>query len=529
MSTTVAISPQDVNDAANFLEGYLSDAVPDGDFSQGTSLRDLTIGALAATFAFLRAQNTITQQMQSLVTVQAALAGGETESLTDAVTGILSNFFLQLRQGSYARGNALGHASQAVDIFIAPSIRFTRTTGILFRVDSTDTYFISKDQLVAIIDSNGAVLEYQFQIPVVAVQTGEAGNIAPGLFASYDPFSPYVTRIENIDQFGGGKGIETVDEILARAPTAISVRNLINERSITVVLEENFPDIRGMFVAGYGAVEMQRDRLEGIASHLSIHLGGKVDIYVLLDLVDTIFEGTVGGTFSRPDGIISVFQDLSVDFTNIGGVSVSPGDILRILTGFPSVPAEYRVVDVQANQLLIDEGVAFQLATDEQTPPTNVTYTIGNIGPAFSNVYNGGSTVGSTSRSIARSGRITLPGGPVMEFIDVAVTDPADSDATLASPSDGLVHFPIHTNDTPPSSDPALSFQTIVNNPLEAQSAQQWMEIVVGPADNVSRWDGHNLRVRYRTLADYASINSFVTSPSSARLPPTSLCEATTR
>jgi hypothetical protein len=163
--------------------------------------------------------------------------------------------------------------------------------------------------------------------------------------------------------------------------------------------------------------------------------------------------------------------------------------------------------------LLIDDGVAFQLATDEQSPVTNVTYAIGNIGPAFSNVYNGGSTTGVTSRSVAHSGRITLPGGPVMEFVDVAVTDPADSDATLESPADSLVHFPIQSNNTPQSNVPALSFQTIVNNPLKAQSAQQWMEIVVGPAGNTARWDGHNLRVRYRTLAGYAAINSFVTSP----------------
>jgi hypothetical protein len=509
MSTTVAISPQDVNDAANFLEQFLTDSIPDGDFSRGTSLRDLTIGALAAIYAFLRGENTTTRQMQSLVTVQDALATQDSETLTDAVTGILSNFFLRLRQGSFARGNALGHASQAVDIFIAPSVRFTRTAGVLFRVDSDTTYFIPRDQLVPIIDATGAVLEYQFQIPLVAVKTGETGNITPGLFASYDAFSPYVTRIENIDQFGGGKGVETVDEILARAPTAISVRNLINSRSISAVLTETFDEIRGLFVAGYGAIEMQRDRLAGIASHLAIHVGGKTDIYVLLDLVETIFEGTVGGSYARPDGVINVFSDSSVDFVDAG---VQPGDIIRVLSGFPSTPAEYRVIEVSDNQLLVSEGVPFQLATDEQTPATPVQYTIGNIGPAFENVYVSPAATGVTSRHVSRSGRITLPGLPVMSIVDVAVTDPGTLDAALVDPADGLVHFSTQVNDTPTDVND-LAFETIVHNPLEAQSARQWMELVVGTTGLPARWDGHTLRVRYRTLAGFSAISDFVSSP----------------
>jgi len=44
----INISARDVTTAANFLEQFLSDAVPEGDFSRGTALRDLTVGALAS-------------------------------------------------------------------------------------------------------------------------------------------------------------------------------------------------------------------------------------------------------------------------------------------------------------------------------------------------------------------------------------------------------------------------------------------------------------------------------------------------
>jgi hypothetical protein len=49
-----------------------------------------------------------------------------------------------------------------------------------------------------------------------------------------------------------------------------------------------------------------------------------------------------------------------------------------------------------------------------------------------------------------------------------------------------------------------------VHNPLEAQSARQWMEIQVGTDSNPTRFDGYQLRVRYRTLATFSTIDSFV-------------------
>src|SRR6266536_2147991 len=179
MATTVNISPQDVASAANFLEAFLSDSNPAGDFSSGTALRDLTIGALAAVFAFVRADATQIRQMQSLKTVQEA-TGGDPEALRDAVVAILSNFFITPKAGAKSRGTALGHASQLTDIFIQPTHQFTRSPGLVFVVDSSQTYFIPQNDLIPIVDSTGAVLEYQFRIPLVAVATGAAHDIDPG-------------------------------------------------------------------------------------------------------------------------------------------------------------------------------------------------------------------------------------------------------------------------------------------------------------------------------------------------------------
>jgi hypothetical protein len=511
MSVAVTITASDVTTAANFLEQFLTDQVPEGDFTEGTALRDLAVNAIAAVVAFLRADAAQIRQMQSLLSVQEATSGDE-EALSDAVTAILSNFFITPKGGTKSRGFAIGHATQQVDIFIPTSIQFTYSPGLVFVVDNTDTLFISSAELVPIVEADGSILDYEFKIPLIAVATGEAYNVDPGLFSAFDRFSPYVTHVEGTAKFSGGKGPETVDEVLERAPTAVSVRNLINDRSIDATLNENFDGIESILVVGMGDLEMQRDIVPTIAPNLKFHVGGAVDIYLRTALVETSFTGAVGALFARPDGVVTVFRDGSVSFA-----AVQVGDIIRVTAGLPSVPAEFLIVEVDGADLIVSSSSPFPIATDEGLPPTTVNYTIGRIGPAYSDVVADiGSqpyTTGTTSRSQSTSGRITLPGGPVMDILDVAILNPPPVESAFRSTLDGFVHFPNHVNTTPSEAATPLTglqFQTIVHDPLYAQSAAQWMEVVVGTDTNQARFDGLQLRVRYRTIASFDVIDSFV-------------------
>lgn len=508
--TQIAINAQDVANAANFLEQFLSDAVSDGDFSKGTALRDLAVGAIAAIYAFLQRENTNVRQLQSLTSVETAV-GADPVALQDAVAAILSNFFITAKDGSKSRGFAIGHATTLTDIFIPTTIKFTRAPGLVFVVDSTETLFVPQNELVPIVDASNVVLDYEFRIPLVAVSTGDAYDIDPGFFSAFDRFNPYVTRIENPEQFAGGKGPETVTEVLARAPTAISVRNLINERSIDAVLHDTFAEIRQLFVAGMGTPEMQRDRIQGVAPHLALHVGGMVDIYLLLDLVEASFTGTVGDLFARPDGVASVLRDGSNSFA-----AVVPGDVIRITAGLPVVPAEFLVIENGGDTLVVSERAPFAIPTDEAVPAQTVSYTVGRIGPNYNDVLAalGGVplTTGLTSRRVGRSGRITMPGGPVMDILDVAIVNPPNTEAAFKSNLDGFVHFPSHINSTPQdgASTVALQFKTVMHNPLYAQSMLQWLELQVGTEQTVNRFDGYLLRVRYRTLSAFTVIDSFV-------------------
>lgn len=506
----ITISPADVTAAANFLQQFLTDEIPQGDFTAGTALRDLTIGALAAVVAFLRNDATQIRQLQSLLSIQSA-TGGDPQATLDAATGILSNFFVTPKSGAKARGFAMGHASRQADVFVPTTARFTYTTGLVFVVDSVDTLFVPAAELVPIVDANNTVLEYEFRIPLVAAQVGADSNVAPGLFASFDPFSPYVTRVEVTDAFSGGQGPETTAEVLARAPTAVSVRNLINSRSIVATLDDNFDGIQSILVVGYGDPEMQRDLVPGVAPNLKFHVGGMTDIYLRTGLIETTFTGAVGGTFARPDGVAAIFRDGSNSFA-----AVEPGDVIQVSSGFLST-GQFMVVENGGNYLVVSERSPFPSPTDEAVPPTTVSYTIGRIGPNYNDVLAGVGgvplTTGVTSRTLATSGRITLPGGPVMDILDVAIINPQASEAAFRSTLDGFVHFPNQVNTTPSQAatpSQGLQFRTLVHSPGYAQSALQWMDVIVGTDGLPARFDGFNLRVRYRTLASFAAIDSFV-------------------
>ena len=517
MSTTVEINPAAVATAADFLEQYLTDQIPDGDFSRGTALRDIAVQAIATVVTFLRADAAQIRKMQSLLTVQAAVnsVGGDAQALTDGVTAILSNFFVAPKGGTFARGFAVGHATQPVDIFIAPTIRFTYSRGLVFAVDTSDTLFVPRDALIPIVDATGNVTDYEFRIPLVAVAPGEAYNVTAGMFAAFDRFNPYVTRIEATTDFSGGRGAETVTEVLARAPTVVAVRNLINSRSITATLNDTFDNVEQVLVVGMGEREMQRDLVPTVAPHLKFHIGGAVDIYLRMALVETVFTGAVGASYARPDGVTTIFRD---DFVSFAGVL--PGDIIRVTAGLPVVPAEFLVIENAGLYLSVNERAPFPVATDEGAPPTTVAYTIGRIGPAYRDVIADlGSQpylTGTTSRRVGAPGRITLPGGPVMDLLEVALLNPAPAEAVFKSTADGLVHFPNHVNQTPQDAATpvqGLQFQTINHTPNYAQSALQWLEVVVGTDANPTRFDGYQLRVRYRTLQAFTGVDAFIRGP----------------
>jgi hypothetical protein len=525
MSTVV--NAQDVQDAEAFITEYLKDAVSDGDYSDGAALRDLAVKAVAGVVALQRqTANQITVR-QSLKTILEVDTSDDPTAADDAVDAWTSNWFLSRKAGGYARVVAYGLTTQRADLTVPRTARFYKTTDLVFLLDNQNQDLpIAAEQLAAIFDSSGIVVGYQFKIPLVSRDTGTTFNIEPGRFASFDRFSPYVTQIETQTKAVGGKDIESTTDLVTRSQNAVSTRNLINARSCDAVLRDEFPSLSTVSLIGMGDREMIRDRETEATNGIEVHTGGCQDVFMMTDVVETSFTGTVGGMFTRPDGVISILRDPTYapydvvnnptghKFTDPDPVTLktpTAGMVLRVWNGLPIGARDFLIREVQAAQLLVSERTPFPAATDELSGGTGtVRWSIGQTMPDYQDVV-AQQTTGQTSRRWQASGRITLPAGPVYRITDVAILDATDPDA---DPTDGAVHLNVRVNTTPTEQvAPDNQYQLLVHNPGWHQSMQSFAEVVVGVDTDVSRYDGKSVKVTYETLASFDTYDYRISNP----------------
>lgn len=396
----ISVSEQDVTNAEAYLVAYLKEKVPEADFSPGSVVRDFVVKAIAYIFAFFRAEIQKTRDYQSLAALQQLPASAEVD---EAVTALLSNLFITRRPGTVSRVVATLHFSNSVDVVIAPTIRFFRN-GLAYTIDSAESLFIPRTSLSQVLTASAASAEYTTNVTLVCSTAGSAGDAAPGRFTSADRFNAYFTYAENTDYGSGGLDVETSAELLKRAPTALSVRNLANVRSVQSVLLELFPSLSSILTVGFGDAEMTRDRATEGVTQIAMHTGGYMDVYVKLPIVNVTELLTVGAPGSRADGIINVFYDAAADFT--AGAAVVPGDVLKIHNGIPGAPREFMVREVFSGQrLFVSSRSPFPAAV------SGLTYSIGAQAPFFSEKRNG-STTGETTNFIQATDAVFPAGAP---------------------------------------------------------------------------------------------------------------------
>jgi hypothetical protein len=515
----VEITVQDVTDAEDLLEEYLADKIEDGDYSTGSALRDLTIKAIAYNFAFLRATADQVRVRQSLKTISEVDTTDDEEAADDAVDEILSNWFASRNQGDYVRVTAYGHASRATDITIAADTAFYKTDALLFVLNNDNQdLFIPAEDLVPVFDSSGEITDYTFPIPLIADLPGTDYEVEAGVFASFDSFNAYVTRIETLEKASGGQDIETSDEYIERAQNLITVRNLINARSVDAVLRDEFEGIKGITTVGMGDPEMVRDVVKEDATGLELHVGAHMDMFLFSNTVETYFTGVVGDPYERPDGLIVVFKDPYYT-TNVAlfTAAVEPGMVLRITSGLPIAAHDYIIREVRDTELVVSERVPFPTATEDTGE--YVTWSIGHNMPDYNDVIATqvsasedppGTGEGTTSTRTQTEGRVTLPGGPIYLVKDVTIEDAGDPDADA---DDGLVHFNVRTNTTPTEQvAPDNEYQVLVNTPLQHQSAVSFTELIVGTDTDPDKYDGKMIKVTYDTLSGFNDVHSYVSS-----------------
>lgn len=484
----ITVNETDIQLADTFLTAYLKDKIVDADFSEGSVIRDFVVKAIAYIFAYLEKERKITRDRQSLLSV-AALPPGE--SIDAAVDALLSNWFLTRKTGAAATLTVTLHFSQAVDVQLTPTVRFFRSPGVSYVPAITSALVIPASELRPNANVNGVITDYSTIVTLVATRAGANGNAEPGRFVGADPFNGFFLYAENLTKGAGGKDIESTDELLERAPMAISVRNLINPRSIETVLRETF-SLDTVRVIGMEDPEMLRDYSAESVSGLNMHIGGYTDIYMRTHRLEVLETLTAGAAYPRPDGLINMLTDtvLPGGFVAAG---VLRGHVVRIYTGIPNAPREYLITSVTPTAIEIQPRAAFPVATDETDPVTFVTYTIGSLGPSYDNIVPLGTPAtrgGQTSRRLSNPGHVVLQGRPQYKITSVDVVTGATA-----------VILNERVNGTPDVG----QYQVITRVPANAQSAFAVTDVVVPIAYNENI-----VRVRYETLSGYADVHNYV-------------------
>lgn len=406
----IEVSQADVKSAEGFLVAYLSEKIPDADFSPGSSVRDLCVTSIAYAFAFLRKELQNVRARQSLANLKLLPADQDRDS---AVDEILSNFLLQRKSGRASTVTATLTFNSPEYRLLAAGTQFIRG-DLVFTLESQAAVVLDTEDYTPV--TQNAVTVYTVDLNLRCTTPGAEGNLAAGLFSKVTPALSGLISARNDNPALGGKDLESTEELLARAPLAISTRNLVNSKGISAALSERYPFVGGVTVIGAGDPEMSRDELILQNGATSLRTGGMVDVYVKLPRVMRSETHVPGALYPRPDNSVLVLRDEDTNFTDL---DVEPGDVVAIISGFTEPgPSKFIVDEVYPHQLVVQHRSPFPQATDE-TGET-LTYSVGRLGPDFGDLVTPRAS-GNTSRKTQVPGRIVLNPGAAYRIVSVRV------------------------------------------------------------------------------------------------------------
>jgi hypothetical protein len=279
MSTLNDVTQATFDQAEATVISLLRSAYPALDLRRGTVLREILVRPASAFYALEDDRYNQLRLTRSLTSI----AQNPDAATADDVNHILANFNITTRVGSTAHGTALIKVRYDRSYYIPSTFVLEASGGIQYRVEQA--YTVSSDSNASIdslpLYGPGADQAYYFMLPVVALVAGEDSDITAGTALDATvAFDGFITA-EAYTDFLGGTDAETVDELIARLPAAISNRSLDSRRAIEAILRSpdggNFDGVlQALSVQGYGDAGQLRDKhnASGVAT------GGKVDIYV---------------------------------------------------------------------------------------------------------------------------------------------------------------------------------------------------------------------------------------------------------
>ena len=245
---------------------------------------------------------------------------------TDLVNDVLSNFKLDRKLGSLARGT--------ITVILSDNVTVTFGSGSVFQAKGlqyiTTEVYTAKSESAQINTTTDRLItptadgRYSFTMEVQAAAEGDQYNLDKGtLVVPVSPPPTYVTSYA-ITDFTLGSAAETNSQLLTRLQEGISAKTLSNRVNMAAFLRsiDTYSRIVGMSVVGYGDAEMLRDK----HSIFPVAYGGRVDWYVRSENLPTTKQMTLTATRlaensnSYPVWQISITRDVAPGFYEIKAI-----------------------------------------------------------------------------------------------------------------------------------------------------------------------------------------------------------------
>lgn len=293
MSDSYTIDQESLASAVTFLEQFLVSKLPNYDFSAGTANRDIAINSIALVFAVIR--NDI-EAIKSRLTLND-LKDKTDDTSNEIVDDILSDIFVTRHTGDYGTGEVTLYFSsnQSVTLQITNDHIFIKD-GVEFTL-STESTVITAGSLKQNVDAYGKTY-YTTTLNLIAKEKGPTGKAKVGVFSSWNVSSPYLYKVEVLEEFSGGEAAETSSDLVIRSEKALTVKNLVTHNAIYTVLTEKFLFLKNVVPIGMNEPEMTRDLLPVTVGNtvMNIHRGSMIDIYCKFPIV---FRNSVSGTLTE--------------------------------------------------------------------------------------------------------------------------------------------------------------------------------------------------------------------------------------
>jgi len=354
--TTLRVQPADLRAAQQLLRATIRSSGSVADVAEGSSVDELIIGPAAMAMALMRAD----VRAHELARSRRGILSIEDEAERDQSARVLAdNLFLPVGNGRSARGQVRVALSRDTPGVVPVGAAFTAARGVQFKYDADAPLLYSSGDLLIERETDGRLV-YVLFVPVIAAAPGTAYNVDAVVFSGWTTFSPFITGARSSGPMVGGSQPESAAEILERLPTAITVRNLISQRSIMTQLVVEFASLSSIVVVKAGDPEMVRDQTAHPGLGPVSHHGGCVDVYVHAAPARRTLEIPVGDAFGSLETNLVAFRDMLGDSEEIPIFhDVLSGDVLRLVDSYTDESSTYLIEHADLSSLEISSLIPF--------------------------------------------------------------------------------------------------------------------------------------------------------------------------